>query len=102
METIATTATTIERGDGTPQGGGSLPTDIIWLAIGIVLLVGVFILLAVIAALQYKKRIKGTHTIIITPYQNTFMHAWSFARMCNTLYCVWFAYMQVSPHPAVS
>ncbi len=65
METIASTATTIERGDGTPQGGGSLPTDIIWLAIGIVLaflLVGVFILLTVIAALQCKRRrIKGIH-----------------------------------------
>ena len=71
METIASTATTIERGDGTSQGGGSLPTDIIWLAIGIVLaflLVGVFILLAVIAALQCKKRrIKGTCRL--TPYQ---------------------------------
>ena len=46
-----------------PQSGGGLPTDVIWLAIGIVLtllLVGVFALLTVIATLQWKKRkIKG-------------------------------------------
>ncbi len=79
METIASTATTIERGDGTSQGGGSLPTDIIWLAIGIVLaflLVGVFILLAVIAALQCKKRrIKGIHTNTVSIPLSIYLHS---------------------------
>ncbi len=77
MSTSATSPTTTDDGGGgAPQSEGGLPTDVIWLAIGVVLtllLVAVFVLLTVIATLQWKKRkIKGEEFI-----QNLTIRLWS-------------------------